>query len=278
MSPFFCSLGTSYITFPPRWSSDLQIKTRSKGRGKTRLVTEFKTLRIRSVGLRTALRSPSCASPAFQRLFCQQQTLGAFLEASLVSSVPKFQPCFRRFLCALAQTCRRVFSPWRSLSRSNGLVICNTRINSGSARQLLFYFHLTCGANFSTNPFTPFCHDFTTISAQKWIFDPDIPTNSPSSLVWGGACSFGVCATYFVLGFLCGGQCCVCGVGKSLSDGISPVWRKQTTGSPAWILQQNGGNPGGLPSLAPATHGATECQLRDSRRAEKQKGGGLGTV
>lgn len=49
--------------------------------------------------------------------------------------------------------------------------------------------------------------------------------------------------------------------------------RKQTTGSHSWILQQNGGNPGGLPSLAPATHGATECQLRDQRRAEKEGGG-----
>lgn len=206
LSPFFCSLGTSYITFPPSWSSDLQIKTRSKGRGggKTRQVNEFKTLRIRSVGLRTAPRLTSCAFPAFQQLFCQQQTLGAFLEASLVSSVPKFQPCFRRFLCALAQTCRRVFSPWRSLSRSNGLVIWNTRINSGSALQWCFFF------KFLSNLWRQLFHKpcfllFGTISPQKWIFDPDIPTNFLSSLVWGGACGFGVCGTYFVLGFLCGG-------------------------------------------------------------------------
>lgn len=30
--------------------------------------------------------------------------------------------------------------------------------------------------------------------------------------------------------------------------------------------------------MAPATHGATECQLRDSRRAEKQREGGGGGV
>lgn len=67
------------------------------------------------------------------------------------------------------------------------------------------------------------------------------------------------------------------GGGRSLAFMISLLWRIQTAGSHSPILQQNGGNPGGLPSLAPATHGATECQLRDQRRAEKEEGG-LGTV
>lgn len=161
MSPFFCSLGTSYITFPPL--AELRPADKNKvereGGVETRLVNEFKTLRIRSVSLRVQPRAPfSHFFQQCQQLFCQHQSL------ALVSSVPKFQPCFRRFLCALAQTCRRVFSPWRSLSRSNGLVIWNTRINSGSARQLFFF------KNFLSNlwrqlfhkQFPPFWHNFTT--------------------------------------------------------------------------------------------------------------------
>lgn len=65
---------------------------------------------------------------------------------------------------------------------------------------------------------------------------------------------------------------------RSLSVMISLLWRKQTAGSHLWILQQNGGSPGGFPSLAPATHGATECQLKDQRCAEKEEWGGLGGV